>query len=194
MLEDCHVYGDASASRMRGSHWLCCCDNYLLCEYKESGSDGSTSSPETPPKRILSDDVRFRDFLSLVPWPNKIRLWFRRFQWFRRFLENRSGGPVPTVPTVPGVPVLTEVQRLISDECDNLKAVLLEKNRKYGNSALNPIRFFSKSSPHEQINVRLDDKLSRLLSGQADETEDIELDILGYLILKRVERKASKTP
>lgn len=76
----------------------------------------------------------------------------------------------------------------IAFECDALKAMLLEKNRAYGNSALEPVRIFSKADPMEQIRVRLDDKLSRIAKGQ-DAGEDVELDLLGYLILLRVARK-----
>ena len=36
--------------------------------------------------------------------------------------------------------------------------------------------------------VRLDDKLSRLQSGQCDDDEDVILDIIGYLILLRTMR------
>ena len=45
---------------------------------------------------------------------------------------------------------------------------------------------FSKCNALEQINVRLDDKLSRLQSAQGDDTEDAEMDLIGYLILKRI--------
>ncbi len=73
---------------------------------------------------------------------------------------------------------------------DELRAMLLEKNRAYGDSALNPVRIFSKADPIEQINVRIDDKLSRLTRGDAV-GEDAERDLVGYLILKRVaERRA----
>mgnify|MGYP001574034209 FL=1 len=67
--------------------------------------------------------------------------------------------------------------------------MLLDKNRKYGDSALNPQRIFSRADTIEQINVRIDDKLSRLKSRQADEDEDVENDLLGYLILKKVAMK-----
>ena len=80
-------------------------------------------------------------------------------------------------------------QKLIAEECDRIKEILLSKNRKYGNSAIEPCRIFSKANPIEQINVRLDDKISRIVSGQADEDEDVDLDIIGYLMLKRVARK-----
>jgi len=74
----------------------------------------------------------------------------------------------------------------IKEECDCICSMLLEKNRRYGNSALEPQRIFSRADPIEQINVRIDDKLSRIQSAQADDTEDAELDLIGYLILKRV--------
>lgn len=61
--------------------------------------------------------------------------------------------------------------------------MLKEKNKKYGNSALHPVRVFSKADAKEQIKVRLDDKISRLVRGTGDETEDIYLDLTGYLIL-----------
>jgi hypothetical protein len=84
---------------------------------------------------------------------------------------------------------LPRTQQDIIEVCDGIKEMLLEKNRKYGDSALNPTRIFSKASPIEQINVRIDDKLSRIMSGQVDEDEDIELDFIGYLILKIIAKK-----
>jgi len=68
--------------------------------------------------------------------------------------------------------------------------MLLEKNRKYGNSALEPIRIFSKADSIEQIKVRIDDKLNRLLSGQMDEDEDVCLDLIGYLILLMIAKES----
>jgi hypothetical protein len=61
-----------------------------------------------------------------------------------------------------------------------------QKNRKYGNSALEPVRIFSKADPGEQLRVRMDDKLSRIKSGQSDDEEDPYLDLIGYLVLERV--------
>lgn len=68
----------------------------------------------------------------------------------------------------------------------NIREMLLDKNRKYGNSALEPLRIFSKADPLEQISVRIDDKLSRIKSAQADDLEDAKLDLIGYLILEAV--------
>ena len=83
-------------------------------------------------------------------------------------------------------------QDLISITCDEVKEMLLAKNRKYGDSALNPVRIFSKASAYEQILVRLDDKLSRLRSQQADEDEDVISDLIGYLILLKVSKRQWK--
>jgi hypothetical protein len=80
------------------------------------------------------------------------------------------------------------VPGLIAEECYALRDMLHEKNRKYGNSALEPLRIFSKADPVEAILVRLDDKISRLARGSAA-GEDTELDLLGYLILLRVARR-----
>lgn len=82
-----------------------------------------------------------------------------------------------------------EVEALISRECEEVRHMLISKNRKYGNSALSPKRIFSKSDTIEQINVRIDDKLSRIANRQDDDDEDAELDLIGYLILKRVKLK-----
>lgn len=80
---------------------------------------------------------------------------------------------------------------LIRQECEQLCALLLEKNRRYGDSALHPIRLFSQADAVEQIRVRIDDKLSRIASGQDDDQEDVVQDLLGYLVLLRVARRAA---
>lgn len=86
------------------------------------------------------------------------------------------------------------IEKLIMSECRQIGDTLCEKNRHYGNSALEPKRIFSRANPIEQLNVRIDDKLSRIASGQADDTEDTEFDLIGYLILKRVALKVQGQP
>ena len=78
------------------------------------------------------------------------------------------------------------VQKEIRKVCDDIAELLITKNRKYGNSALQPSRIFSKASSIEQINVRIDDKLSRIKNQQEDEDEDVTSDLIGYLVLKKV--------
>ena len=87
---------------------------------------------------------------------------------------------------------LTKTQKAIITVCDLIKGQLLDKNRKYGDSAIHPKRVFSKSSAIEQINVRIDDKISRIMSAQDDDIEDAEFDLLGYLMLKMVAKEVHK--
>lgn len=73
--------------------------------------------------------------------------------------------------------------------CLGIAQMLIEKNIAYGDSALNPIRVFSKSGPIEQLHVRIDDKLSRLMRG-TDYIGDNDIDdLIGYLILLKVAKE-----
>jgi hypothetical protein len=74
----------------------------------------------------------------------------------------------------------------ISDACDTIKVLLLEKNIAYGNSALDPIRVFSKTKTNEQLYVRIDDKLNRLKNNQSYFGDNDIDDLIGYLILLKV--------
>ena len=83
---------------------------------------------------------------------------------------------------------MSESETKISGVCDDIKELLIHKNRKYGNSALKPCRVFSKSSPVEQLLVRIDDKLNRIMQGAgllADD-EDVVNDLIGYLVLLKI--------
>lgn len=81
-----------------------------------------------------------------------------------------------------------QVEAVTREIAELLKA----KNRAYGDSALNPVRIFSRTDSAEQIRVRIDDKLSRMARGSAA-GEDVILDLMGYLVLLRIaEGKASK--
>jgi hypothetical protein len=79
--------------------------------------------------------------------------------------------------------------------CDEVKELLIEKNKKYGDSALNPSRIFSKANAVEQILVRIDDKLSRIKSGAGllANDEDVIMDLMGYLVLLKIALKRDST-
>jgi ribosomal protein L37E len=66
-----------------------------------------------------------------------------------------------------------------------LRSMLLAKNAAYGDSALNPVRVFSQADPVEQLRVRIDDKISRLMRGAAC-GEDTVGDLMGYLVLLKI--------
>jgi len=75
-----------------------------------------------------------------------------------------------------------KVDKVLKDH----KEILMAKNKAYGNSALEPVRIFSKVDAVEQLKVRIDDKLSRLAKGTDFADEDTITDLLGYLILLKV--------
>ena len=84
----------------------------------------------------------------------------------------------------------TESQLKIASVCDDIKTLLIEKNQKYGDSALNPLRILSKSSPVDQILVRIDDKLNRIKQGNIlEDDEDVVSDLIGYFILLKIALK-----
>jgi len=75
-----------------------------------------------------------------------------------------------------------ETQIKIIGVTNALKDFLCEKNKRYGDSALDPIHIFSKLPPGEQLCVRLDDKLSRIKNSGELRKNDV-VDTLGYMIL-----------
>ena len=76
----------------------------------------------------------------------------------------------------------------VTAELAFIRNLLVEKNQAYGDSALNPVRIFSKVSTVEGLKIRIDDKLSRLARGH-DAGEDVILDLIGYLVMLRLAKK-----
>ena len=89
---------------------------------------------------------------------------------------------------------MTKTQEEISAVCNDIKELLLYKNKQYGDSALNPSRIFSKASAVEQLLVRIDDKLNRIKKGAGlvGEDEDVIQDLIGYLVLLKIGLKYQK--
>ena len=84
------------------------------------------------------------------------------------------------------------MQEHIKRVCKEIEELLLAKNKAYGNSAAEPINIFAKADPMEQINIRIDDKLNRIKKGSEYAGDDTELDLIGYLILKRAIKQKGK--
>jgi len=84
-----------------------------------------------------------------------------------------------------------QTQLEIASVCDEVKELLLSKNEKYGDAALNPARIFSHASAIEQLLVRIDDKLNRIQKGAGllGTDEDVVMDLIGYLILLKIALK-----
>lgn len=73
--------------------------------------------------------------------------------------------------------------------CMEMSEFLIDKNRAYGNSALDPVRIFSKSGNVEQLMVRIDDKLSRFYRGTDYPGDNDVDDLIGYLVLLKVAQR-----
>jgi hypothetical protein len=87
---------------------------------------------------------------------------------------------------------ISEVQKLINSECQSIRDLLFAKNREYGNAAFEPLGIFCNLDVLSRLDVRIEDKLQRIKTiREMDKTvihEDTEMDLIGYLILKRVYR------
>jgi hypothetical protein len=75
----------------------------------------------------------------------------------------------------------------VEEVLDSIEKMLIDKNRKYGNSALEPLGVFSQLSAKEGLLVRIDDKLKRIKNGSLErDDEDVVNDLIGYLILLKI--------
>ena len=82
-----------------------------------------------------------------------------------------------------------QVYKVLSE----ITELLISKNQKYGNSAIEPLGIFSDLSPEEGLKVRIDDKLKRIMNGSLEkDDEDVINDLIGYLVLLKILQKDQK--
>ena len=100
-----------------------------------------------------------------------------------------TGHMVERVPdNVMEAPFSIKVQLVL----DSIEKMLIEKNRKYGNSALEPLGVFSQLSAKEGLLIRIDDKLKRIKNGSLEkDDEDVVNDLIGYLVLLKIHASLS---
>lgn len=76
---------------------------------------------------------------------------------------------------------------------DELKNLLAEKNKAYGNSALSDVNLFCNLSSIQLLEGQIEHKLRRLKNlGVDGDTEDTLMDLMGYLTLFMVAVKRKK--
>ncbi len=80
----------------------------------------------------------------------------------------------------------TSAGKEIYESCHEIAHVLIKKNIAYGNSALEPVRIFSRADAREQLHVRIDDKLSRIMKGTSYVGDNDIDDLIGYLVLLKI--------
>ena len=84
-------------------------------------------------------------------------------------------------------------QEELSEVLNEIKEMLISKNSKYGNSAIEPLGIFSNLSPEEGLKVRIDDKLKRIKNGSLEkDDEDVVNDLIGYLVILKILQKNQK--
>ena len=81
-----------------------------------------------------------------------------------------------------------ETQNKIKIMFGNFMEFLIEKNNRYGDSALQPLNIFSKTGTEDQICNRLDDKLKRIANGEELRKNDIS-DVFGYIALLMIQNE-----
>ena len=92
-------------------------------------------------------------------------------QLYAKSLENPWGDLPPT-------------QRKIHEIMGAMKDLLLYKNQKYGDSAINPKKIFYKGDSTNSILIRLDDKIGRVMSNTEEKPRVNDVcDIIGYCVL-----------
>ena len=79
---------------------------------------------------------------------------------------------------------ITDTQQKIIEITEAIRDLLLYKNQKYGDSALNSKQIFYKGDAVNSILIRLDDKLGRIMAN-TESTPRINdvADIIGYCTL-----------
>lgn len=78
----------------------------------------------------------------------------------------------------------TPTQQKIKDILSEMTNLLLYKNQKYGDSALNPKKIFYKGDSTNSILIRLDDKIGRVMSNTEEKPRVNDVcDIIGYCTL-----------
>lgn len=83
----------------------------------------------------------------------------------------------------------------VSEVLIEIKELLISKNQKYGNSALEPLGVFSKLTPEQALFVRIDDKLKRIKNGSLEkDDEDVINDLIGYLVLLKIQTNSKPKP
>jgi hypothetical protein len=75
-----------------------------------------------------------------------------------------------------------ENQHALGAICDAMKAMLMSKNRNYGDVASNPINVYNRQDALQSILARLDDKLARIKHSDTLRINDVA-DVAGYNML-----------
>ena len=129
-------------------------------------------------KECMSNPQKYKHDVWNEPYKSK---WSKTPPWVEAGKKAMEGIPHGNQPMSPQ----PTMHGKIADKCNEIRILLQEKNAQYGDSAMNPVRVFSTADSTEQLKVRIDDKLSRLVRGDdsLESDEEVIKDLIGYLIL-----------
>lgn len=100
-----------------------------------------------------------------------------------KYNVTKDGNVIKKTPKVP-YKIVTETQQKIKDILSGMTDLLLYKNKKYGDSAINPKKIFYKGDSTNSILIRLDDKIGRVMSNTEEKPRVNDVaDIIGYCTL-----------
>lgn len=87
-----------------------------------------------------------------------------------------------------GSTITTTFEKNLNTILNSIGKFLKEKNKRYGNSALEPSNMFFKGNSEEGLRIRIDDKLKRIKNSDVLRKNDI-VDLIGYLIILCITKK-----
>ena len=87
-----------------------------------------------------------------------------------------------------GSTIITTFEKNLNSILNSIGKFLKEKNKRYGNSALEPSNMFFKGNSEEGLRIRIDDKLKRINNSDVLRKNDI-VDLIGYLIILCITKK-----
>jgi len=104
-------------------------------------------------------------------------------KWNRtKYVTAAKAGDSPVPEEIPGGSTGLKIIKV----CDDLKELLLAKNKEYGDSVTKPLRVFGSSTALEGLCTRIDDKINRIYQGEEYPGDDTVDDLIGYLILYKI--------
>lgn len=77
-----------------------------------------------------------------------------------------------------------ELMSALRRSTDNMIKWLGQKNSSYGNSVADPKGYMCDLAALPRVDVRIDDKISRMVNGHSVKTDNDGRDLLGYLMIK----------
>jgi hypothetical protein len=126
---------------------------------------------QIPRGRIVCDECT-EALRMQAPTADKIKPWeMAQASVMKGLMDDPFGDATPT-------------QRKIREITEAMKDLLLYKNQKYGDSAINPEKIFYKGDSTSSILIRLNDKIGRVKANPDDKPRVNDVcDIIGYCTL-----------